>query len=59
MKKKKIKRNSLGKETLKSPRWVSRMEQATKDVEDTFYTLVAPKGKETITRWEKEIKEKS
>jgi hypothetical protein len=34
------------------------MEQATKDTEDTFYTLVAPKGKATITRWEKEIKEK-
>jgi hypothetical protein len=29
-----------------------------KDAEGTFHTLVAPKGKATITRWEKEIKEK-
>jgi hypothetical protein len=34
------------------------MEQATKDTEGTFHTLVAPKGKVTITQWEKEIKEK-
>jgi hypothetical protein len=52
------KRNPLGKEVPNSPRRVSRMEQATKDAEGTFQTLVAPKGKETITRWEKEIKEK-
>jgi hypothetical protein len=52
------KRNPLGKEVLNSPRRVSRMEQATKDAEGTFQTLVAPKGKATITRWEKEIKEK-
>jgi hypothetical protein len=52
------KRNPLGKEVPNSPRRVSRMEQATKDAEGTFQTLVAPKGKATITRWEKEIKEK-
>jgi hypothetical protein len=33
------------------------MDQATKDVEGTFQTLVASKGKETINHWEKEIKE--
>jgi hypothetical protein len=33
------------------------MEQAEKDVEGTFQTLLSPKGKATITRWEKEIKE--
>jgi hypothetical protein len=52
------KRNPLGKEVPISPRWVKRMEQVTKDMEGTFQTLVAPKGKETITWWEKEIKEK-
>jgi hypothetical protein len=52
------KRNPLGKGTLNNPRRVSRMEQAAKDAEGTFYTLVAPKGKATITRLEKEIKEK-
>jgi hypothetical protein len=35
------------------------MKQATKEVEGTFQTPVTPKGKETITYWEKEIKEKS
>jgi hypothetical protein len=34
------------------------MEQVEKDAEGTFHTLVASKGKTTITRWEKEIKEK-
>jgi hypothetical protein len=33
------------------------MDQATKYMKGTFYTLVAPKGKATITRLEKEIKE--
>jgi hypothetical protein len=32
------------------------MEQVAKEVEGTFQTLVTPKGKETITRWVKEIK---
>jgi hypothetical protein len=52
------KRNPLGKEVPNSPRRVSRLEQATKYVEGTFQTLVVPKGKLAITRWEKEIKEK-
>jgi hypothetical protein len=34
------------------------MEQVEKYAEGTFHTLVAPKGKATITRLEKEIKEK-
>jgi hypothetical protein len=34
------------------------MEQAAKDTEGTFHTLVAPKGKATITRLEKAINEK-
>jgi hypothetical protein len=34
------------------------MEEVVKDVEVTFQTLVAPKGKVAITHWEKEIKEK-
>jgi hypothetical protein len=58
MKRTNNKRNPQGKGTLNNPRWVSRMEQAEKDVEGTFHTLVAPKGKETITRLEKEINEK-
>jgi hypothetical protein len=35
------------------------MEQAVKDAEGTFHTLVAPKGKATITRLQKAINEKS
>jgi hypothetical protein len=50
------KRNPLRKGTQKNPRQVSRMEQAAKDVEGTFHTLIAPKGKATINRLEKEIK---
>jgi hypothetical protein len=34
------------------------MEQATKDAEGTFHTLVASKEKATITRLEKAINEK-
>jgi hypothetical protein len=34
------------------------MEQAAKDAKGTFHTLVAPKGKGTITQLEKAIKEK-
>jgi hypothetical protein len=34
------------------------MEQVAKDMEGTFHTLVAPKGKATITWLEKEFKEK-
>jgi hypothetical protein len=34
------------------------MEQVAKDVEGTFHTLVAPKGKATITQLEKAINEK-
>jgi hypothetical protein len=34
------------------------MEQATKVAEGTFQNLVALKGKATITRWEKELKDK-
>ena len=52
------KRNPQGKGTPNNPRRVSRMEQAEKDAKDTFHTLVALKGKETITQWEKKIKEK-
>jgi hypothetical protein len=44
------KRNRLGKEVLNSPRRVSRMEQAAKDVKGNFQTRVAPKGKAAITR---------
>jgi hypothetical protein len=51
-------RNPLGKEVQISPQWVSRMEEAAKDAEGTFQTLVASKGKTVITHWEKEIKEK-
>jgi hypothetical protein len=49
------KRNPLGKGTQNNPRRVSRMEQATKDAEGTFHTLVALKGKVTINHLEKEI----
>jgi hypothetical protein len=52
------KRNTLGKEVMNSPRWVSRMEQEANDAEGTFQTMVVLKGKATITCWEKEIKEK-
>jgi hypothetical protein len=34
------------------------MEQATKDAEGTFHTLVASKRKATITWWEEELKDK-
>jgi hypothetical protein len=52
------KRNPQGKGTPKNPRQISRMEQAEKDTEGTFHTLVAPKGKATINRLEKAINEK-
>jgi hypothetical protein len=52
------KRSPLGKEFPESSRWLTRMEQAAKDAEGTFHTLVAPKGKATITRWEEELKDK-
>jgi hypothetical protein len=52
------KRNHQGKGTLNNPRRVSRMDQAAKDAEGTFHTLVAPKGKATITWLEKVINEK-
>jgi hypothetical protein len=51
------KRSPLGKEFLKSLRRLTRMEQATKDAEGTFHTLVASKGKEAITWWEEELKD--
>jgi hypothetical protein len=38
-----------------SHRKISRMEQAARDAKGTFQTLVDPKGKATITRWEREI----
>jgi hypothetical protein len=41
-----------------SSRRLTRMEQATKEAEGTFHSLVAPKGKKAITRWEKELKDK-
>jgi hypothetical protein len=47
-----------GKEVSNNSRRLTRMEQATKDAEGTFQTLVAPKGKVNITRWEKELKDK-
>jgi hypothetical protein len=34
------------------------MEQATREAKGTFHTLVEPKGKAIITRWEKEINTK-
>jgi hypothetical protein len=49
------KRNPQRKEPSTSPRRVSRMEQAARDAKGTFHTLVEPKGKATITWWEKEI----
>jgi hypothetical protein len=52
------KRNPLGKGTQNNPRRVSRMEQVEKDAEGTFHTLVSPRGKATIVRLEKKIKEK-
>jgi hypothetical protein len=52
------KRNPPGKEVPNSLRRLTRMAQAAKDAEGTFQTRVAPKGKETITRWEKELKNK-
>jgi hypothetical protein len=56
MKKMHNKRNPLGKETLNTPQWVSRMENVEKNIKGTFHALVAPKRKATITLWEKEIK---
>jgi hypothetical protein len=52
------KRNPLGKEVLNIQQWLTRMEQAVKHAEGTFETQVAPKGKESITRWEKELNNK-
>jgi hypothetical protein len=47
----------LGKEILKSLRRLTRIEQAMREADNTFNTLVSLKGKETINRWEEEIKE--
>jgi hypothetical protein len=52
------KRNPPRKEVLNNSRRLTRMEQAAKDAEGTFQTLVALKGKATITWWEKELKDK-
>jgi hypothetical protein len=51
------KRNPLGKGTQNNPRRVSRMEQAARDTEGTFHTLVAPKGKRPLTVWKRKSKE--
>jgi hypothetical protein len=58
MKRTHSKRSPQGKEPLTSPRRITRMEQAARDAKGTFHTLVEPKGKATITRWEKEINAK-
>jgi hypothetical protein len=50
------KRNPLGKEVPKSSRRVTKIEQEVKDAEGTFQTLLAPKGNETITQWENELR---
>jgi hypothetical protein len=55
MKKTHIKRNTQMEENPISHRRISRMEQAARDAKGTFQALVEPKGKATITRWEKEI----
>jgi hypothetical protein len=52
------KRSPLGKEFPEISRRLTGMEQAAKYVEGTFHTLVVPKGKATITRWEEELKDK-
>jgi hypothetical protein len=52
------KRNPQGKGTQKNPQRVSRMKQEARDVEGTFHTMVAPKGKATIIWLEKEINKK-
>jgi hypothetical protein len=52
------KRNPPRKEVMNSLRQLKRMAHVVKDAEGTFQTQVAPKGKETITRWEKELKNK-
>jgi hypothetical protein len=50
------KMNPPGKEVLKSSWRLTRMEQAKKYAEGTFQTMVALKGKATITRCEKDLK---
>jgi len=55
MKKTHSKRIPQGKEPLTSPWRITRIEQAARDAKGTFHTLVEPKGKATITGWEKEI----
>jgi hypothetical protein len=52
------KRNPPGKEVPNSPQRITRMAQVAKEVEGTFQTRVVPKGKATITQWEKELKNK-
>jgi hypothetical protein len=58
MKRTHIKRSPQGNEPLTSPWRITRMEQAARDAKNTFHMLVEPKGKTTITRWEKEINAK-
>jgi hypothetical protein len=58
MKRRHNKREPQRKEPPTSPRRVSRMKQAARDANGTFHMLVEPKGKATITRWEKEITSK-
>jgi len=52
------KRIPLRKEFPESSRRLTRMEQVEKYVEGTFHTLVSSKGKEAITWWEEELKDK-
>jgi hypothetical protein len=51
------KRIPLGKDIPESSRRLTRIEQVAREVENTFHTLVSPKGKATVNKWEEEIKE--
>jgi hypothetical protein len=51
------KRSPQGKDISESSRHLTRIEQAAREEENTFHTMVSPKGKATINKWEEEIKE--
>jgi hypothetical protein len=51
------KRSPQGKDISESSRCLTRIEQVAREAENMFHTMVSPKGKATVNKWEEEIKE--
>jgi hypothetical protein len=51
------KRSPWGKDISKISRRLTRIGQVVREAENTFHTMVSPKGKATVNKWEEDIKE--